>query len=195
MSITSVARSLPDSTLIRGLRGLSFDSAKTVDVPRGIASPLSDADPYFLGCQFHALLKRISDRDRLSAQEKLLLPWLNTLRTTFRSMGVRKLDPSVRFRGVNGIPNGEPDLIADGGPRSKGVIELKVVYSIPAQPDHEHLLQVGGYAAHLASSSRFSYPWASLVYASFREAELRVFIFDDTRSLVRKSRSLFECAA
>jgi len=195
MSITSVARSLPDPTLVRGLSGLSFDSEQTVDVPRGIESPLSGADPYFLGCQFHALLKRVSDRERLSDQEKLLLPWLNALRTTLRSMGVGKLDPSVRFRSAHGIPKGQPDLIADGGPRSKGVIELKVVYSIPTQPEHEHLLQVGGYAAHLSSSSRFRHPWASLVYASFREAKLRFFIFDDTRPLVTKSRSLFECAA
>lgn len=195
MSITSIARSLPDYTLIRGLRGLSPDSEMTVDIPQGNDGPLASADPYFLGCRFHAFLKRMVDSDPLSDQEKLLLPSLNSLRITFRNMGVGKLDPMVRFNGERGIPCGEPDLIANGGPRSKGVIELKVVRTLPDRPVHEHLLQIGAYAAHIALRSRFNHPWASVVYASFHEAKLRFFVFNDTRALVRKSRMLFESAA
>lgn len=195
MSITSIARSLPESAIIRGMRGLSFDETRTVRVSLEASNPLADADAYFLGCSFHALLRRLSDHEALSKQEKMMLPWLSALRAMLRDMGVKNIDPRVRFPARGGLPGGEPDLMVHGGPQKLGVIEVKVVDQFPARPAHEHLLQVGAYAAHVARGDCFSHPWAGVVYVSFKRAQLDLFVYHDASSMARKSRALLAQAA
>lgn len=197
MSITSIARSLSESAIIRGMRGLPFDKRRAISVPLETSNQLADADAYFLGCSFHALLRRLrlSDREALSKQEKMMLPWLSALRSTLRDMGVKNMDPLVRFPARGGLPGGEPDLVVHGGPQKLGVIEVKVVDRLPARPAHEHLLQVGAYAAHIARRADFCHPWVGVVYVSFRTAQLDLFVYHDARSMARKSRALLAQAA
>lgn len=190
MSITTITRSLPEITVIEGMKGLPADSISTRNVSLSTSNALANEDPYFAGCRFHALLRRISDRDPLSKDEKAMLPWLNALRAELSAFGVRSLTPEVRLACADGIPGGVCDLVAAGGPESNGVIEVKVTNTLPDRGAHEHLLQLGGYAelfAHVLGSGDV---WAALAYVSFREAGVRIFTFRDTALLRSRSRGL-----
>jgi hypothetical protein len=195
MSITSIARSIPDFKIIQGMRGLSTADGKTVAVPVETPSSLAPLNSYTLGCRFHALLRRVADHGPLTTEEKLMLPWLNALRRQLRAMGAEHFDPLTHFSSARGLPGGEPDLVVQGGPRKHGVIEVKVVERLPASPAHEHLLQVGAYTAHMANKQGMRRTWAALVYVSFREAKIAFFIFADANAIVQKSSALMEQAA
>ncbi|WP_145928623.1 hypothetical protein OH491_03695 [Termitidicoccus mucosus] len=149
------------------------------------------ADPYFLGCRFHALLRRVRDHSPLSANEKAMLPWLSALRAELRGLGVRYLEPEVRLAGANGLPGGICDLVATGGLARRGAIEVKVTDAVPDEPEAGHLLQVGGYAELLGHRSMTGAVWAALAYVSFREARVRVFAYRDARELIRRAHRLF----
>lgn len=106
------------------------------------------------------------------------------------------MDPLVRFpTRPDDLPGGEPDVVVHGGPQKLGVIEVKVVDQLPSRPAHEHLLQVGAYAAHVARGDCFSHPWAGVVYVSFKRAQLDLFVYHDASSMARKSRALLAQAA
>lgn len=195
MSITSIARSIPDFKIIQGMRGLSTADEKTVAVPVETPSSLASLNSYTLGCRFHALLRRVADHGPLTTEEKLMLPWLNALRRQLRAMGAEHFDPLTHFSSARGLPGGAPDLIVQGGPRKHGVIEVKVVDRLPSSPSHEHLLQVGAYTAHISNKKGVKRTWAALVYVCFREAKITFFIYADADAIVKKSRALMAHAA
>ena len=195
MSITSIARSIPDFKIIQGMRGLSTADEKIIAVPVETTAFLASLTTYSLGCRFHALLRRVADHGPLTTEEKLMLPWLNALRGQLRAMGAKHLDPLTHFSSARGLPRGEPDLVVQGGPRKHGVIEVKVVERLPSNPAHEHQLQVGAYTAHMANEQGISRTWAALVYVSFREAKIAFFIYADAKAIVQKSSALMELAA
>jgi len=195
MSITSIARSLPEFKIIQGMRGLSTADEKTVAVPVETTASLASLTTYTLGCRFHALLRRVADHGPLTTEEKLMLPWLNTLRGQLRAMGAEHIDPLMHFSSASGLPSGEPDLVVQGGPRKHGVIEVKVVERLPSNPALEHLLQVGAYTAHMSNKQGIRRTWAALAYVSFREAKITFFIYADANAIVQKSRALMAQAA
>ena len=195
MSITSIARSIPDFKIIQGMRGLSTADEKTVAVPAKTTASLASLTTYTLGCRFHALLRRVADHGPLTTEEKLMLPWLNALRGQLRVMGAEHFDPLMHFSSANGLPSGEPDLVVQGGPRKHGVIEVKVVERLPSDPAQEHLLQVGAYTAHMSNKQGIRRTWAALAYVSFREAKITFFIYADANAIVQKTRALMAHAA
>jgi hypothetical protein len=195
MSITSIARSLPEFKIIQGMRGLSTADEKTVAVSGETTASLASLTTYTLGCRFHALLRRVADHGPLTTEEKLMLPWLNALRGQLRAMGAEHFDPLTHFSSARGLPSGSPDLIVQGGPRKHGVIEVKVVDRLPSNPAQEHLLQVGAYTAHMSNKQGIRRTWAALAYVSFREAKITFFIYADANAIVQKSRALMAHAA
>ncbi len=191
MSITTITRSLPDLSIIYGMKGVSPDLVETHQIPGEIPTELSGADPYFIGCQFHLMLRRINDRAPLPAQQKDMLPWLSVLRTKLRDLGVSSFTPEVRLAPTAGIPDGICDLVVAGGLQPRGAIEIKVTKALPERPLSKHLLQVGAYSDLLAHETRTARIWAALVYVSFQEPGIRIFAYSNTRRLISRTRRLF----
>lgn len=154
----------------------------TSDIPRGA--------PFDLGCEFHDLLYRIADRKALSARERKFLPWLVTCRDALRENGAGYLEPEVEMEAGRNLPKGRCDLIAHGGPAELGVIEVKVVNTLPDEPSDAHLLQMSGYAVLAEEVYAKRRIWAALAYVSLRERRVRLFCHKGTRRLRGISRHL-----
>lgn len=190
MSITTITRSLSERSIINGLKGVEPEIPVTCGIDLRRRNPLADVDPYFAGVRFHALLRRISDHDRLSPGERAMLPWLSAMRAELRSAGVTRITPEVAFPGRDGLPAGICDLVVQGGPADFGAIEVKVCDHLPAAPSCQHILQVGGYAAALLANHQQHRVWAALVYVCFREELIRLFCFRKTDALIRNATAL-----
>ncbi len=155
---------------------------QTSDIPSGTS--------FHLGCEFHDLLYRISDRETLDARERMLLPWLATVRNALRERGAGRLEPEVELEGCDHLPNGRCDLIAHGGLAELGVIEVKVVGSLPDEPADAHLLQVAGYAVLAEDVYDEHRIWAAVAYVSLRERQVRLFVHKGTGRLRGIARPL-----
>lgn len=160
---------------------------RTVPVSRG---EIPSGTPFDLGCEFHGLLYRISDRKPLTARERKLLPWLVTCRDALRENGAGYLEPEVEMEAGRNLPKGRCDLIAHGGPAELGVIEVKVVNTLPDEPSDAHLLQMSGYAVLAEEVYAKRRIWAALAYVSLRERRVRLFCHKGTRRLRGISRHL-----
>ena len=157
-------------------------SVATSDIPRGA--------PLDLGCEFHALLYRIADRKALSARERKLMPWLAACREALRENGAGYLEPEVELEGGKNLPKGRCDLMAHGGLAELGIIEVKVVGHLPAEPEDAHLLQLAGYAVLAEEVYDEHRIWAAVAYVSLRQRQVRLFVHKGTRRLRAISRYL-----
>lgn len=154
------------------------------------ANDIPSGTPFHLGCEFHDLLYRISDRKALDDRERQLLPWLATCRDALRERGAKHLDPEVKLEGGDRLPKGRCDLIAHGGLAELGVIEVKVVGSLPEEPADAHLLQVSGYAVLAEDAYDEHRIWAAVAYVSLRERQVRLFVHKGTGRLRGIARPL-----
>lgn len=154
----------------------------TSDIPRGA--------PFDLGCEFHDLLYRIADRKALSARERKFLPWLVTCRDALRENGAGYLEPEVELEAGINLPKGRCDLMAHGGLAELGIIEVKVVGHLPAEPEDAHLLQVAGYAVLAEEVYDEHRIWAAVAYVSFRQRQVRLFVHKGTGRLRGITRDL-----
>jgi hypothetical protein len=131
-------------------------------------------DSYEFGCRLHLLLRRTSDRSRLSPCELKRLPWLNAIRQELRSHGVTQLQPEVTLS-AHGLPAGRCDLLLSGGLADVGVAELKVTSRLPSAPNFQHYQQLSRYADLIAADHRAAEVWGVLVYVHRRT--LRFFYY------------------
>jgi hypothetical protein len=72
MSITTITRSLNEFTVFHAMKDVTHDHVATFSVAAGGDNPLAEADPYFAGVRFHALLRRIADYDALTPAAKAI---------------------------------------------------------------------------------------------------------------------------
>lgn len=143
-----------------------------------------------IGCRLHALFERIADHDPLSRAEKMLLPWLTSLRDDLRSMGVYFIEPEITIDDDGGLPSGRCDLLVHGGPASMGVIELKVTDA--TEPSPASLLQLGGYLSLVDAlpEKDARAPWGAIAHASMPDRCWRMFVFRRTGHLRKAAFNL-----
>ena len=153
-------------------------------------SEIPSGTPLVLGREFHDLLYRISDRKPLTARERKLLPWLVTCRDALRENGAGYLEPEVELEAGSNLPRGRCDLMAHGGLAELGIIEVKVVGHLPAEPEDAHLLQLAGYAVLAEEVYDEHRIWAAVAYVSLRERQIRLFVHKGTGRLRGISRHL-----
>lgn len=192
MSITTVTRSLSLLETARAFSEVKPDLTKMLIVAPD--SRLAGIEPYFAGTSFHAMLARLADDRRLSPRERMLFPWLASLRSALRVAGVRTFRPNVELPAYDGFPPGTCDVQCAGKISASsplgGIIEFKVSNALPSCPDGEDLAQLGGYLGLCRRGGRES-SWGVLAYVSFREASIRWFEFHKTERLVGQARTLF----
>ncbi|KAB2911320.1 MAG: hypothetical protein F9K30_21805 [Dechloromonas sp.] len=128
-----------------------------------------------LGQAFHELLKRLRDRNPLSADEKKMLPWLATMRVALREVGAQRLDPEINLPGSGRLTNGRCDTIVHGGLAALGTVEVKVVDDLPGEPKEDHLFQIAGYAVLAECAFTEHRIWVAVAYVSFRKRKVRIF--------------------
>lgn len=128
-----------------------------------------------LGQAFHELLKRLRDRNPLSADEKKMLPWLAAMRAALREVGAQRLEPEINLPGSGRLTKGRCDTIVHGGLATLGAVEVKVVDDLPSEPKEDHLFQASGYAVLAECAFTEHRIWVAVVYVSFRKRKVRIF--------------------
>lgn len=155
-----------------------------------VSAAAVEGDPYLLGVRFHSLLRRIKDCDPLTKQEKSLLPYLTVVRDELRRLGVTYITPEVPLTGRSGLPNSRCDLLLRGGLAKSGVAEIKVTRNVPAQPIDKHVMQLAVYEELAVLNGHGHQLWGCLVYISFEEQRVRLFVFRDVTNLRRGACAL-----
>lgn len=148
-------------------------------------------DPYWAGCNLP--LRRLNDAVSLSAKERLLWPYVASLRT-----GLEKLGTSIiraeRELGQRYELHGACDLLVGGGLRRRGVVEVKVTNHSPDSPRPRDLTQLGGYLHLAAKSHEYDKWWGCVAYVSLNQSTVTLFAFRDVHALIARSHNLLTAA-
>lgn len=143
-------------------------------------------DTFTLGVRFHALLTRIKDHGPINTKERVLMPYLNTIRDELRSMGVRYIDPEVSLPGIYPLRNSRCDMLLKGGLAPMGIAEIKVTRAVPNRPADAHLMQLAIYTELVARNHNQNRLWGCVAYVSCLEKRIRLFAYRDV-TLIRRA--------
>lgn len=163
---------------------LRADRVITADVNVARHSQLNSSNTYWLGCTMHSALRRFEDAAPLSNNERMVWPYLSTIRLHLERLGVSRIRVEKPLDAWAGLPHGTCDLYLSGGMARHGVVDLKVVDALPGTPRAKDLAQVGGYLCLAARSEHFRQWWGGVVYASVRQRMIRFYLFRHPRVLI-----------
>lgn len=152
-----------------------------------------EGDTYRVGCNLHLALRRLNDSKPLTEQERLLWPYIATLRSSLWQLGagfLRAERPLGKHCGLHGTC----DLSVLGGPCDRGIVEVKVKANMPASPCPCDLVQLGGYLRLATRCANFEKWWGGLAYVSPSQSTLTLFMYGDVRPLVDSSAKLLKAA-
>lgn len=166
-------------TITKTLKTLEFTGPAVVATEVRTVSfrpGLGTGDAFADGCRLHETLAEGSDH-----------PVVGLVRREVRKLGGGRLHAERSFREWAGVPPGRADLVASG-PGGTGVVEIKVVATLPDEPRGRDACQLGGYtrlAAHWARD--LARAWAVLCYVDLAAGQCRMFVFRgrELRQLVR----------
>lgn len=195
MNVTSLTRSISRHASAAAFNSLTPDIVRVSKVASGQHADLISTDPLTAGRTFAALLERMCDNAPLSPEEKAYLPWMSTLRTMVWGLGAWEMEIESPLKSVGNVPHGICDVLLYGGPKSRGVIEVKVISrGSVLSPRGRDLVQVGAYARLLAGKGSFDDIFAAVAYVELETRVVRLFGVSNARELVTTTLELFKAA-
>lgn len=153
-------------------------SVRTVSIPRGCGS----GNPYRDGCLLHEALAGDGNAE--------FTPVVDAIRREVHSQGGRFLRTERVFQAWLDTPRGRADIVASGPKGRTGLIEVKVVASLPDRPRDRDAVQLGGYVQlQFHWASQLARGWAMLAYVDLAGGRLRVYGYDgrELKQLVRNA--------
>ena len=153
---------------------------RTVSIPRA-----GTGDTYRDGCALH---------EELAGKTRGFGPVVNSIRREVARLGGHTFEAEQPMDAWSGVPSGRADIVAHGAGQT-GVIEVKVVKSLPENPRPRDAAQLGGYTSLQAHwSDQLAQTWAALIYIDLTTGKMRVFEFRG-RELKRLVRDAEEALA
>lgn len=195
MSITDITRSLSHATAAAAFQGIEPDQIRTSPVRRLKYLHLISSDPLTAGNDIHRLLERMGDNKPLSAAESAYFPWISTLRRLVWDLGADQMDIDVALSSQGRVPHGTCDLLVHGGPRRRGIIEVKVIAKgTQSKPRARDLTQLAAYARLQAGRGSFDQVWAGLAYLELEQRTVRLMIYNNSREIILPTLALLRAA-
>lgn len=198
MNVTTLTRSLSQTKSTAAFSSFKPDILRCRPVKVFGPTHLISSDPLQAGNDFSALLKRMGDSDPLTPKEKAYLPWMVVLRQMIWALGASEMDIELPLSPCGGVPKGVCDLLVHGGPKSRGVIEVKVISRGEVQtPRGRDLAQLGAYARLVVGRSHdsdFDSVYAGVAYIELESRKVRLYAVSGAQDLVAATIQLLRAA-
>lgn len=195
MTVTTLTRSISQAQSNAAFNTLKPDILRCQSVKVAGATHLISSDPLQAGNHFAALLKRMGDSDPLTPTEKAYLPWMLVLRQMIWDLGAWEMEIESPLKACGGIPRGVCDLLVRGGPKKRGVIEVKVISRGEIHvPRGRDLAQVGAYARLVAGHGQFDHVFAGVAYIELESRKVRLYAVSGVNQLVQATVQLLRAA-
>lgn len=195
MSITDITRSLNQHTANRVFHDIVPDAIDEAAVRRVRHPELIAKDPLLAGNTIHRLLSRMADNDPLSPVESAHFPWVSALRRLVWSLGANQMDIDVNLPAHGHVPHGTCDLLVHGGPKPRGILEVKVIAKgAKSSPRARDLVQLAAYARLCAGKGSFDDLWAGLAYLELETRMVRLMVYNNARDIIVPALPLIRAA-
>lgn len=195
MNVTDITRSLPPRSTENAYRGIHPDAVQIATVNKLKHQHLLSNDPLTAGNDLHHLLRRMSDSDPLSPTESAYFPWVSAMRRMVWALGAWQMDIDAPLKACRNVPNGTCDLLVHGGPKKRGVLEVKVIVrGTQETPRARDIVQLASYCLLLAGAGSFDALWAGVVYMELETRLVRLLVFKNARPIIEPALELFSAA-
>jgi len=185
MTVTDITRSLSKSTTEHAFNGIVPDSIHEARVRRIKHPELLSTDPLDAGNTIHGLLSRMADNDPLTPVESAHFPWVSSLRRLVWGLGADQMDIDVALSAHGHVPHGTCDLLVYGGPKPRGILEVKVIAKgAKSSPRARDLVQLAAYARLCAGRGSFDDLWAGLAYLELETRMVRLMVYNNARDII-----------
>lgn len=194
MNVTTITRSLSRKANA-AFEDIDPDHVHTSPV-RKLKNPhLISSDPLTAGNDLHRLLQRMGDNEPLSPSESAYFPWVSTLRRMVWDLGAWQMDIDAPLPACGSVPHGTCDLLVHGGPRHRGIVEVKVIAKGSQEcPRARDLVQLAAYARLCARAGSFDDLWAGVAYMELEARQVRLMTFESARAIIEPTLALIRAA-
>jgi hypothetical protein len=191
-TVTSVVRSTPPTILDRARAQTSPDSIYDLELSPHLREHKIGHIDCDQGERFHQALSKGVSGQWVNAK---YYPFVQVIIDWLRDEGVTKVLSEWEFRESKRL-RGCCDLMVTGGPNRRGIVEIKLVNSLPEwRPPGDDQLQLGLYAsmAALRFGDYHSY-WGALAYVAPSNRTIRIFQFSNMEPCCCAANRVLEAA-
>jgi hypothetical protein len=175
-SVTSLVRNAPTWAINQAFADAHPDASYDLELSQHMRGPKIHFIGIDEGERAHAAISALI---RGKWSERRFWPYARVLRDWLDDVGVKRIWTDWQLR-ETGKFVGACDILVSGGPRQSGVVEVKLVNTLPEFHRRDHLLQLSLYARGLAENrGSFRGYWGALAYIAPAARTIRVFEWTD----------------